>query len=329
MNWRHALIASLAALLMAPAFAVVNPPAAPRAAAPAPAACPPPPAPPDAAELQALRQRARDRGVMWTISKDGHTSYLYGTLHVGRRDWLAPGPALQQALADTDVLALELDPTDPATAREMAQTLADWPAITLTPALQRRLARQRSLACADGVALDRLPVLMQAVTLSLLSVRRDGLEAAYGQEMLLAGWAKAMGKPVASLETVALQLDLLAPGNEAEALALVTQSLRALEDGSARPVLRRTAQVWAAGRLDELARYPQWCDCIDGPAERALLERLNDARNPGMADRIDAHHHAGERVLAAVGALHMVGLKGLPALLAARGYTVERVRFAP
>ncbi len=44
-----------------------------------------------------------------------------------------------------------------------------------------------------------------------------------------------------------------------------------------------------------------------------------------MAARIDALHGDGKRVLVAVGALHMTGERGLPKLMAARGYTVERL----
>jgi len=49
----------------------------------------------------------------------------------------------------------------------------------------------------------------------------------------------------------------------------------------------------------------------------------------GLADRIDALHMQGKRVLAAVGALHMTGNKGLPKLMAERGFSVERIGFAP
>ena len=60
-----------------------------------------------------------------------------------------------------------------------------------------------------------------------------------------------------------------------------------------------------------------------------MLARLNDARNPAMAERIAALHGEGRRVFAAVGALHMTGAQGLPRLLRERGFTVERVVFAP
>ena len=53
-----------------------------------------------------------DHGFLWRISKDGRTSYLYGTMHVGKFDWAFPGPSLMQALRATDTVALELDMLD-------------------------------------------------------------------------------------------------------------------------------------------------------------------------------------------------------------------------
>ena len=57
------------------------------------------------------------------------------------------------------------------------------------------------------------------------------------------------------------------------------------------------------------------------------MRKLNDERNPALADGIEAQHRQGKRVFAAVGALHMTGPQALPLLLAQRGFKVERVRF--
>src|SRR5207248_10149019 len=82
-------------------------------AQPAPAACPPAAQPPTAEQAQAGLQNARDRGFLWRLRKDGHVSYLYGTVHVARQDWMVPGPTVMAALRASDTLALELDMLDP------------------------------------------------------------------------------------------------------------------------------------------------------------------------------------------------------------------------
>jgi uncharacterized protein YbaP (TraB family) len=55
-----------------------------------------------------------------------------------------------------------------------------------------------------------------------------------------------------------------------------------------------------------------------------MYTRLLDGRNPGLADAIERLHADGS-VFAAVGALHIVGPQGLPALLKARGFAVTRM----
>ncbi|MGH7802959.1 MAG: TraB/GumN family protein, partial [Candidatus Binatia bacterium] len=119
----------------------------------------------------------------------------------------------------------------------------------------------------------------------------------------------------------------LIPKDEKEALALIDETLEQLEENRARPLLRRLAEAWANGNLAEIESYEDWCDCVHDDDEREFLRRVNDERNPHLASGIDALHLSGKRVFAAVGALHMVGAKSLPKLLAARGYAVERMSF--
>jgi len=59
----------------------------------------------------------------------------------------------------------------------------------------------------------------------------------------------------------------------------------------------------------------------------ALYEAFLRRRNRAWSDKLAAEMAAASGVeLVNVGALHMVGDDGLPALLAARGFKVERVQ---
>ena len=120
----------------------------------------------------------------------------------------------------------------------------------------------------------------------------------------------------------------LAGGSLHEQLALVEQSLDQLDSGQGRAVLQRLALAWEQADLATLASYEEWCDCVHDAAERAFSKRLNDDRNPGLADAIARLHDGGQSVFAAVGALHMTGPQALPALLQARGFKVGAVRWA-
>ena len=56
------------------------------------------------------------------------------------------------------------------------------------------------------------------------------------------------------------------------------------------------------------------------------MKRLNEDRNPLLADRLAALH-GGTTFFAGIGALHMTGPQALPRLLAARGFQVQRILF--
>lgn len=291
-------------------------------------ACPPALQPPSAEQLQAAQRMARDRGALWRVTRDGRTSYLFGTIHVGTLAWAMPGPRLRAALQATDTVALEIDPTDPQIAARMNAAPAAGVPSTLPPALAERLSRRLERGCVPPEVrplIDAQHPVMQAITLTVLEARRAGLEVAYGQEIVLAGFGRAAQRRIVSLETPESQLAALMPRSAPELQAMVTSMLDQLEQGASQRALGRLAAAWERGDIDELGRYEQWCECVLVEADRALLKRLLDDRNPALAERIDALHREGRKVFAGVGALHMVGPQGLPALLRTRGFRVERV----
>ena len=321
-RWGWLLVATVAGAVHAPAWA------ADAASAPgAPSTCPPVAQAPTSEQIQAAQRDARDRGLLWRITKQGRSSYLFGTMHLGRMPWIFPGPRLQEALAQTDTLALEIDLTDPALLQNPPG--AATAAMPLPDGLRTRLSRQIAAACVPAAALQRLNPLMQAITLTVLSARWEGLDSNFGQEIVLAATARVQQRPIVALESAQSQLAVLLPSDPAESQRLLDQTLEQLEKGRARVLMRRLAEAWAEGRFSEIENYAQWCECADTPQDRAFLHRLNDERNGPMAERIDALHTEGKRVLVAVGALHMTGEQGLPRLMATRGYTVERLVPAP
>ncbi|HEY0956225.1 MAG TPA: TraB/GumN family protein, partial [Roseateles sp.] len=191
--------------------------------------------------------------------------------------------------------------------------------------LAARVEAQARAACLPPGALSPLPAMLQLSLLTLLEARHDGFDAGFGQDLMLLAWAKAEGRPVQSLESVEEQMAALTPA-PAELDGVVDGALRQLQRGQLRAPLRKLADAWRRGDLKMLADYPRWCACADTPAERAWFKRLNDDRNLNLAARIDALHGANQRLLVAVGALHMSGPQALPRLLAERGFTVEALR---
>ncbi|MEO8058678.1 MAG: TraB/GumN family protein [Burkholderiales bacterium] len=295
----------------------------------APASCPPVATPFTQEEMQSGLRSARDRGFLWRITREGRDSWLYGTVHAAKRDWMFPGPNVTQALKASDAIALELDLQDPEIGRRLGAGMAAQRNAPLPEPLRQRLARLAEAECIPAPMLAPLSPEMQVATLSVLAARRDGIDPSYGIDAVIGGFGRGSGKPVVSLETPEQQLRVLQMPSPQETLSFVESGVQDLESGRARPLVLRLTQAWADADLDTLSGYASWCDCLNTEADRAQQARLLDARNPPLADAIAALHNAGKRVFAAVGSLHMIGPLGLPGLLAERGFSVERVHFSP
>ncbi len=126
------------------------------------------------------------------------------------------------------------------------------------------------------------------------------------------------GKPVAGLESFAEQFDRfdrLPDPDQADLLV-------ALAHESADERREALVGAWLVGDMTVLER-----EAMQGMlAYPRLREALMDARNRAWIGPIDRLLRAGRHPFVAVGAAHMLGDDGLPALLAARGYTVARVQ---
>ena len=280
---------------------------------------------PTAAEIAVLQKSAKDRGFLWRITKDGRASYLYGTIHVSKLDWAFPGPRLVQAVLQTDAVALELNPTDPDTLRQLNQGMQDTTAQPLPAALEARVARQAQASCIPAAQVKTLRPEFQIITLSVLALKKQGIDPTYGADAVIAGMATATKRTIEALETATDQIKTMQVGSRAEAIAMLEEGLAQLENGTAQTLLTKLAQAWADSDYNTMSSYASWCNCVNTDKERADMKRILDDRNLPMAQRIDAMHTKGLNFFTAVGALHMIGPTGLPVLMQQRGYVVERV----
>ena len=318
-RWLRSAALALAGAWWALAATAQTPPAGP--------GCPPLPQAPTTEQVEAARKAARDRGLLWKITRDGASSHLYGTVHVGKLEWSLPGPKLGAALGASTTIALEIDPTDPTLAGRMSAPAASAPA--LSAELQQRLSRRLDAACLTPPLreyMERQHPMLRAVTLGLLEARWEGLDVSYGQEILLAGFGRSTQRRIVSLETPESQLALMLPATAGELEGAIASLLDQLDDGAVRRSVVRLGAAWERSDVGMFEDYERWCECVRNDDDRALMRRLLHDRNGPMAERIDALHREGKGGLfAAVGTLHMVGPQGLPALLRARGFTVERI----
>lgn len=255
---------------------------------------------------------------LWEVTgADGARGWLFGTIHAlpDGVEWRTP--ALDEALTQAATLVVEVAALgDRATAAEAFAAVST--SAGLPPLLQRVPPAERAkLADAlDRAGLDESDLARTeswAAALLIANGARKG-ETANGVDRALL----TRGLPVVALESHARQFaifDRLAADDQAVLLAEAAR-----EAGSTTE--ERLAEAWLTGDLATLEREANGGILADPELRQALLT----ARNAAWVERVAGLLAEGRRPFVAVGAGHMLGDEGLPALLAARGYTVRRVQ---
>ena len=296
-------------------------------------ACPGPPVAPTAVQMTRWIQMAPDQGFLREIEKDDRKSWLFGTVHLAKMQWLAPGPKTIAALRAADTIAVEVDLTDPGLGEQLSKSFTESKkkdaSLAIPIELHQRLERLAVANCIGKDALAALPWSLKIVTTLLSTARRDGLEANYSIDGFLAGFAHATGKHVVSLESMGEQLGLIEQLFSAQREGVLQELLDTIESGKALEQLILLTEAWRNSDWPKISSYLQWCECARNAEELEQQRQLNDARNPGLADGIDALHMAGRKVFAGIGSLHLTGRAPVQELLRAKGYRVTLIRNEP
>jgi uncharacterized protein YbaP (TraB family) len=271
------------------------------------------------------------RGFLFEIRKGAQASLLFGTVHVGRPDFY-PLPASRLArLSRTDALVLEADITDIARATAATQRYALYGADE--DGLDRRLPREtlkRVEAVLGRAGLDPRPMMrlkpwMLGSALALFEASRAGFVQGLGAEVYLAGLAQASQRPILEFEGVEQQFALFEAAPWSTQVAFLDEALRSLETNAARREIQRIVQAWETADLAALERLLSEMQAQNSAGARFTTDTILLGRHPAMVNRIETLMADGKNYLFAVGALHLVGPRGLVAMLRARGYTVTEL----
>jgi uncharacterized protein YbaP (TraB family) len=255
---------------------------------------------------------------LWEVSgRNGEKAWLFGTIHAlpDGAEWRTP--LFERAFAASDMVMVEIgDLGDSSAAAKAFGTFAKTQGL---PALSTRVAPE-----------DR-PAL-------LVLMERAGMDDADFWDTET--WAAALILANAVRESDAgngIDRDLLDEGKPVEALeTFAGQFARfdALDETAQRALLAAVAREAASDNADE--RVVAWLtgdlagldDVMEDAftAQPALRKALMVDRNSYFAARIVETIEARRVPFVAVGAGHMLGPAGLPALLAGRGYAVRRVQ---
>jgi uncharacterized protein YbaP (TraB family) len=274
------------------------------------------------------RQAAAIRhGTLYRVEYRGHTSYLFGTVHVGQAAFYPLEPQVTRALDRADRLVIEVDIRDAAAFGQaiaryglypQGQTIAQHLSADTLEKLQGALQRA-------GIPFDRIARMKPWMVANLLIVQemaRNGFPAEQGIEMYLLSVAQKQGKAVGALETADYQLSLFDSLNQKQQEDYLRENIAELADGSAMKKGLALIDAWRRADSPEMERLLQ---DDQSPSSAFMQKLLISRRNPGMAGKIEMLLKNDKASFVALGALHLLGENGVPALLQQRGYRVQKL----
>jgi uncharacterized protein len=266
---------------------------------------------------------------LWSVQDEARpgTLLLLGSVHLLRAEDHPLPAAVREAYDRAGRIAMELDPAElePAVSQAVLERVGVMaPGRSLPEVLDAAQWQQaESLAAAAGLSLQPVAALepwFAALTLYVAALANAGFDPALGVEQQVVDWAKRDGKPVTGLETFEQQVSIF---KELELDVQRELLLKTLEELPDMPADAATLVAeWRAA--DDAALAGKLESEFEG--HEALRERLVGARNRAWLDALDVLLDAEGVTLVVVGALHLVGPDGLPALLEARGLEVKPLR---
>jgi uncharacterized protein len=255
--------------------------------------------------------------LFWRLEKDGKTSYLLGTMHLGVDPTARLPDVVWQKLDEQPTFAMETDLSD---ASQLGVQRTDGTTLEqeLGPDYWKKL--EDALGPAQAAQMRRMKPMIPA---TLLSMR--GLPNTPAMDGVLHGRATNHHKKIVFLESLAIEAAVLEKWMNVRALKDILDDLPGTEERS-KQMLAAYLAGDAAKLLsvfdEERARWKE-----KGRPESEYDAQMDDLlykRNASWIEPIEKLHAEGGGFIA-VGAAHAVGPRSVLELLAKKGFKVTRV----
>ena len=276
-------------------------------------------------QAQAPAAKGANRGLVWSVEKNGRSGWLAGSLHLLTADAYPLPPALDAAFAAADVLVEEANPEElktPAAAMQLVSKAMYPPGTTLQSQVSKetfdKIAKR---AEKNGLPIERLQGFkpwMVALTLVGLELQKGGFDPGLGLDQHFLSRAPGAGKKVRTLETALEQIDFLESLSPQLQEGLVAASLDGADTELAQ--VQKIAAAWKAGDTGPIENLLLTdMKSVDAAVYETLLVGRNRRWVPQIEDCLSQ-----QKCFVVVGAAHLVGPDGLVAMLRAKGYTVKQ-----
>jgi hypothetical protein len=265
---------------------------------------------------------------LWKVTGGKGAAYLLGTIHFGNTDLYPLAPVIEQDFNESDELVEEIDLTAGEAEGQAAQETMKTGLYPPGDSIDHHLSEEtRTQLATYAKSAGLTPTYTQAkpwlvrVLITAFQLKRMGLDGSEGLDLHFINEAKAAQKPVVGLESVDAQLKLYSSMPDDLQDKLLLQAL--LDAGRWEPMLKAMLAAWRAGDADAMERVINE-DVRTHPSLEPLMQKLLYDRNAVMAQKIEELLQTPKTYFVAIGAGHLVGPKGIVALLGDKGYAIEQ-----
>lgn len=257
--------------------------------------------------------------LLWKVESDDHrTSYLFGTIHVIPQSEFELKNKASSALRSAEILALEIDMSDPSMQMKMMQMSSMKDGTTLDELLDADSYRkldtmlQQSIGASIAFMNGMKPFVLSSMLIGRLI---EGQPASF--EGVLVQEAKRAEMPIMGLETLEDQMaifDRIPYASQAEDLKEMIN-----EEEKMKKMYAEMIRMYRAEELEALHAM-----IVKEIGDESQTDELLDARNKKWITIIDKTS-LEKSVFYAVGAGHLAGKNGVINLLRQEGFSVTPV----
>lgn len=263
---------------------------------------------------------------LWKVeAPNGAAAYLLGSLHVLTADAYPLPAAIDKAFAGSKTLVEEVDLDEMSDPMMMMAALSKA-MLTGGQTLDQVISAEtygevKKRAEAYGMpmlALQRMKPWLVAVTLMAPTLQAAGFKPELGVDRHFFDRAKQAGLKRQALETLEYQLDRfdqMPMKLQEELLKATIEDLDTQVSG-----VKDMVRAWTSGDLATIEKLTL-TTFLESPE---LYQRLLIERNQNWVPFVERCLSENAGCFVVVGAAHLVGKEGLPALLSKKGYTVTQ-----
>ena len=268
---------------------------------------------------------AEKASCLWSITSSHNTVYLLGSIHVLKQENYPLHANIYRAFDAASHLVFEVNLDDTSSPLSQLSSLRKGmytDGQTLQDALSpKNYDLTKSKLANRGYSMEMFKLMkpwMLASTITILELQKLGFETVHGIDQHFFERAKAEGKTVEGLETVEYQLNLfdsLSPKTQEQFLLQTLGEIDMLEQQT-----HQLVESWTHGRvtglevmLENMQEFPE------------VYEALITKRNLDWLPHVESYLQNNEPYMVVVGTLHLLGEKGLLAMLTKKGYVIQQL----